>query len=225
MSKDPQTENHDIVGYYKQLISSLLSEKEATFPLSHEEKSQNINNSSKDETFFTDIVGLDISENKKEMLKTALRECVASLNQEADKVLNKLAMLQIESDRREDLIPEASRRKRKAHDGFDFSQCSNGSNEMCSPELLDKICKMKEGADELLNEIANHCRPMSVGEKQRLGSRIKKLPEKSFDRVLEILECTNLSYEPISIDLEKQDDVTLWRLYYYVETVLHASKV
>ncbi|OAY84453.1 hypothetical protein ACMD2_03866 [Ananas comosus] len=100
-------------------------------------------------------------------------------------------------------------------------QAKQGNGEICeeavkkdSSELLTKICKMEQDLDELLNEVVSQCRPMTNAEKQQLGRRIQKLPPKALDRVVEIYQIRNSS-----------DNVTLWRLYYYVETALKANKL
>ncbi|KAL0927980.1 hypothetical protein M5K25_002208 [Dendrobium thyrsiflorum] len=70
-------------------------------------------------------------------------------------------------------------------------------------------------------------RPMSSAEKEQLGRQMKKLPEKAFDRAVEIVLRNKPSEaEPseVFVDLETQDNITLWRLYYYVQTVLEANK-
>ncbi|XP_072999837.1 uncharacterized protein [Typha latifolia] len=110
-------------------------------------------------------------------------------------------------------------------DDGEISQAAVGTY---SAKLLGKLCKMEQDLDEYVNEVVSHCRPMTHAEKQQLGSRIQKLPEKALDRVVEIFEVRNFPARQHSnnvfINLEEQDNVTLWRLYYYVETVLKANK-
>ncbi|KAJ1704137.1 hypothetical protein LUZ63_003916 [Rhynchospora breviuscula] len=145
-------------------------------------------------------------------------------------------------------------RKRKMPIGSDFSQSDNGfcnselneqvhtgpqsvdancevheeSIDKYSADLLHKLCKMEEGVEEFLNEVVLNCRTMTSAEKQLLGSRIQNLPEKSYDRLIEIFQMRNpfsrQNSDCVFINLDKQDTATLWRLYYYVETVRKASK-
>ncbi|KAJ4757589.1 bromodomain testis-specific protein [Rhynchospora pubera] len=102
------------------------------------------------------------------------------------------------------------------------------STEKYSADLLHKLCKMEEGVEEFLNEVVLNCRTMTSAEKQLLGSRIQNLPEKAYDRLIEIFQMRNpfsrQNSDCVFINLDKQDTATLWRLYYYVETVRKASK-
>ncbi|KAI0529565.1 hypothetical protein KFK09_002117 [Dendrobium nobile] len=97
----------------------------------------------------------------------------------------------------------------------------------CPVELQAELDKMEQDLEEFINIIFSKCRPMSSAEKEQLGRQMKKLPEKAFDRVVEIVLRNKPSEaEPseVFVDLETQDNVTLWRLYYYVQTVLEANK-
>ncbi|KAF3337378.1 Transcription factor GTE7 [Carex littledalei] len=79
-----------------------------------------------------------------------------------------------------------------------------------------------------ITQLTYYTRAMTCAEKQQLGQRIQKLPEKAYDRLIEIIQSRNpfsrQNSDCVFVNLEKQDDATLWRLYYYVETVLRASK-
>ncbi|XP_059450126.1 uncharacterized protein LOC132181083 isoform X2 [Corylus avellana] len=65
--------------------------------------------------------------------------------------------------------------------------------------------------------------PMTLTEKQQLRKLVQKLPPKNLDRIAEIIRrgkpTEAQSCEEILVDLEKEDNRTLWRLYYYVEAV------
>uniref|UniRef100_A0A453G8D6 NET domain-containing protein n=1 Tax=Aegilops tauschii subsp. strangulata TaxID=200361 RepID=A0A453G8D6_AEGTS len=76
---------------------------------------------------------------------------------------------------------------------------------MFSDGLLRKLAKMEQGVYDLLDTVASKCRSMTTPEKIELGRRIRKLPETALDHMVE-------------------DDTTLWRLYYYVETALKAKQ-
>ncbi|KAK3438668.1 hypothetical protein EUGRSUZ_C03321 [Eucalyptus grandis] len=63
-------------------------------------------------------------------------------------------------------------------------------------------------------------RPMTRREKMQLQKLIQNLPRDNLVRVVGILGRSNSSKtnlcDYITIDLEKEDNGTLWRLYYYV---------
>ncbi|KAK8965116.1 hypothetical protein KSP40_PGU016226 [Platanthera guangdongensis] len=72
-------------------------------------------------------------------------------------------------------------------------------------------------------------RPMTKAEKEQLGRLIKKLPEKALDHAVQIIQHGgNLSKghpSQVFVDLEKQDDMTLWRLQYYAHSILKVNKL
>ncbi|XP_020414748.1 uncharacterized protein LOC18782382 isoform X4 [Prunus persica] len=98
-----------------------------------------------------------------------------------------------------------------------------------SDEFSATLGHMEQQLEKLLDTVMASCRPMTLPEKHKLGKLIQKLPPKNLDCVAEMLQhrnaaCINSSDE-IHVDLEKQSNVTLWRLYYYVEAVEKARKL
>lgn len=70
---------------------------------------------------------------------------------------------------------------------------------------------------------------MTLTEKQQLQKLIQKLPPRNLDRVVEIIERNKpfrkQKSDAILVDLEEEDNVTLWRLYIYVKAVENAGKL
>lgn len=108
------------------------------------------------------------------------------------------------------------------------------------PNVEDRIMKysdilsatlgdMQQKLDELLDIVMSSCRPMTLEEKRQLQRLIKKLPPKNLDRVVEIIHPRNPlekdSSEEIYVNLENEDNATLWRLYYYVQAFENAKKL
>ncbi|XP_031259914.1 uncharacterized protein LOC116123438 [Pistacia vera] len=96
-------------------------------------------------------------------------------------------------------------------------------------ELSATLGHMEQQLEELLNAVVSKCRPMTLSEKHELRKMIQKLPPNNLDRVVEIVR-HNKSAEPQSsdeyfVDLEKEDNITLWRLYYYVKAVQKAREL
>ncbi|KAJ0113607.1 hypothetical protein Patl1_02884 [Pistacia atlantica] len=96
-------------------------------------------------------------------------------------------------------------------------------------ELSATLGHMEQQLEELLNAVVSKCRPMTLFEKHELRKMIQKLPPNNLDRVVEIVR-HNKSAEPQSsdeyfVDLEKEDNITLWRLYYYVNAVQKAREL
>ncbi|KAK8593019.1 hypothetical protein V6N12_045108 [Hibiscus sabdariffa] len=96
-----------------------------------------------------------------------------------------------------------------------------------SDELSSTLVHMEQKLDETLNAIMSKCRPMTRTEKRQLQKMIQKLPNENLARVVEIIQrgrpTGNTCGEEIFVDLEKEGNVTLWRLYYYVEAVEKAK--
>ncbi|XP_050270985.1 uncharacterized protein LOC126714741 isoform X2 [Quercus robur] len=92
-----------------------------------------------------------------------------------------------------------------------------------SDELSAKLGYIEQQLEELLGAIMSTCRAMTLTEKQQLRKLIQKLPPKNLDRVVEIIQHGKLaepqSRDEIFVDLEKENNITLWRLYYYIGAV------
>ncbi|XP_027348476.1 uncharacterized protein LOC113860049 isoform X3 [Abrus precatorius] len=98
-----------------------------------------------------------------------------------------------------------------------------------SNDLSKTLGYMEQRLELLLDAIMLKCRSMTLAEKQQLQRLIQKLPAGNLDRVAEII-CRNRQVEErscdeIFVDLEKEDNATLWRLYYYVEAVEKAKSL
>ncbi|WCJ30102.1 hypothetical protein M5689_011683 [Euphorbia peplus] len=98
-----------------------------------------------------------------------------------------------------------------------------------SDQLSTTLSHMEKQLEELLDSVVSTCRPMNSTEKQHLKKLIQKLPPKNLDRVVEIVQRGKLvgtqCSDEIFVDLEQQDNATLWRLYYYTEAVQKARKL
>lgn len=110
-------------------------------------------------------------------------------------------------------------------DGEEFSEAvENYSLQLCS-----QLGKMEQDLEEYINSVVSKSRPMTAAEKQLLAQRIQKLPDKALGRVVELIQLRNLSArkfsDTIPVNFEEQDDITLWRLHFFVETVMQANKL
>ncbi|ESR59906.1 hypothetical protein CICLE_v10015858mg [Citrus x clementina] len=98
-----------------------------------------------------------------------------------------------------------------------------------SDELFATLGHMEQKLEELLNTVVSRCRPMTRPEKQELRKLIQKLPQNNLARVVEIVQHSKLADSRPSdeyfVDLEKEDNVTLWRLFYYVKAVEKAREL
>ncbi|XP_059284765.1 uncharacterized protein LOC132038048 isoform X2 [Lycium ferocissimum] len=88
-------------------------------------------------------------------------------------------------------------------------------------ELLVTLEYMEEKLEELLDIVMSNCRLMTLPEKRRLRQLIQELPPRNLDRVVEML-CRGKQVEKHSCS---EDKATLWRVYFYVETVENAKRL
>ncbi|KAJ4973668.1 hypothetical protein NE237_006842 [Protea cynaroides] len=98
-----------------------------------------------------------------------------------------------------------------------------------SDELFAELGNMEQQLEELLHVVMSKSRSMTITEKQELRKLIQELPPKNLDRIVEIVLCKRPQdchpCNEVYIDLEEEDNVTLWRLYYYVQAVARARKL
>ncbi|XP_073288766.1 uncharacterized protein [Primulina huaijiensis] len=96
-----------------------------------------------------------------------------------------------------------------------------------SDEIFSMLQHMEQKLEELLNAAMTTCRPMTPNEKQQLCKRIKELPPRNVDRVVEILGHSKTSRKDLCnelyFDLDSEDQITLWRLYFYVSAIEKAK--
>ncbi|XP_055804516.1 uncharacterized protein LOC129873441 [Solanum dulcamara] len=96
-------------------------------------------------------------------------------------------------------------------------------------ELLATLEYMEEKLEELLDIVMSNCRLMTLPEKHHLRQLIRNLPPKNLDRVVQIFcrgkQVEKHSCSEVHVDLENEDKATLWRLYFYIETVENAKRL
>ncbi|KAF8028949.1 hypothetical protein BT93_E1580 [Corymbia citriodora subsp. variegata] len=128
----------------------------------------------------------------------------------------------------------ANRDDRDVNDDLQFLMGSDRSRvdqllKKYSDEHSSKLDHMGKLLEELLDTVMSKCRSMTRREKIQLQKLIQNLPQDNLQRVVEILRHSNSSKtdlsDDITVDLEKEDNRTLWRLYYYVQAVEKARKL
>ncbi|KAJ6824659.1 uncharacterized protein M6B38_328150 [Iris pallida] len=238
-SQKPNDFGPNYLGYYKQLLLDLFSLHEngtlpflgadsqiSTAACCRSEPEHNHDEGSSSSFMSGGISGN--SEFEEERLISILNESAVCLNQEVDEVFNHmLASLQINSDLRETCSSSASdedlsmprrSRKRKAPQPSSYNSSKNS---------IRQLGKMEEDLEGLLNVVVSKCRQMTLPEKYMLGKKIQKLPQKALDRVVDIIQSSNKVQDgspTVFVDLKEVDDVTLWRLHYFVELVTKENK-
>ncbi|XP_020547116.1 uncharacterized protein LOC105179875 isoform X5 [Sesamum indicum] len=196
-------------------------------------------------SLFSNGIGALLTESKKERLKSLLRQSVFTLTHEVDEMIDpilsicrirsclrcKESILSLDASTRKADEPEPPHKKLKVLPACSIDDdlrflLENDSTKVeelmkkhCG-ELSDTLHHMEQNLDELLNIIMTTCRPMTAAEKQQLRRLIQNLPPRNLDYVVEIIGHNKLSEksscDEVHVDLDKEDNVTLWRLYFYV---------
>ncbi|OIW14434.1 hypothetical protein TanjilG_20880 [Lupinus angustifolius] len=212
----------DYFGYYSSEVINLLSRDEDALPAamqkserpqskSGEEKMSSIkNNDDLSISLYNDAIGADLSDIKKERLRSLLRQSVTTLSSEVNEVDDFQSLLENDNVEVEETVKRYTE------------------------ELSGKLVYMEQHLESLLDAVMSKCRygvillsgyvkngPMTLVEKQQLQRLIQKLPAENLDRVVQIIcrsrPVKEQSSDKIFVDLEKEDNATLWRLYYYIE--------
>nr|XP_009405769.1 PREDICTED: bromodomain-containing protein 4 isoform X3 [Musa acuminata subsp. malaccensis] len=192
-------------------------------------------------SFFTRVIGEELSEYKKERLKAILHHATVCLNQEADEVFGCiLTTLLIELDLQdkrqlschssfsnEEICEPLCNKKRKSSSLDNFGGFSNPFG--VNTQFRTKLMEMEENIDEYLDMVVSKCRPMTNAEKQQLGRRIQKLPGEALGGVVDIFRQRNSPAtdfpDDVFVNLDELDNVTLWRLYFHVQAVVKSKEL
>ncbi|XP_057492052.1 uncharacterized protein LOC130777664 isoform X2 [Actinidia eriantha] len=204
-------------------------------------------------SLFCNPTGARLSDIKKERLKALLRQSVIALSQEVDEMLDPvLGIHQILSHLKyrkslsnysgvacEGDAEQHPQKKIKLSTSISIPPHASPASSV-SAEVNDdlqfllendavKLGYMEQLLEVILDTVVSNCRSMTLTEKQQLQRLIQKLPPRNLDRVVEIIRrdtpFERYSSDEIYVDLEKEDNTTLWRLYYYVEAIENARKL
>ncbi|XP_010317082.1 transcription factor GTE6 isoform X3 [Solanum lycopersicum] len=204
-------------------------------------------------SLFSDCFGAHVSNFGKERLKLLLRQSVVALSQEVDEdskredlnispsrgdTTNDVKKLEGEQvkdslakkDQNDGATPEDG----DVHNDLQFLLQNDSAKvesliEKHYDELVSTLGYMEEKLEELLDIVMSNCRLMTFPEKQHLRQLIRDLPPKNLDRVVQIFcrgkQVERHSCSEVYVDLENEDKATLWRLYFYIETVENAKRL
>ncbi|KAK9052376.1 hypothetical protein SSX86_029005 [Deinandra increscens subsp. villosa] len=98
-----------------------------------------------------------------------------------------------------------------------------------SAELSAMLERMKDKLEELLDIVVSSCRAMTQAEKHELRRLIQNLHPQNMDRIVKILQRgkppEKHSGDDITVELQNEDNSTLWRIYFHVKAVENARKL
>ncbi|CAN6839281.1 unnamed protein product [Brassica oleracea] len=223
-STDSSTTGPNFLGCYRDQVAELLSEEER---LPHHEDGDTKKPS-------TEIIGAGISSLKREKLKALLRQCVTDLIPGVDEMQSRarsmLLMSQLSNKK-----PSISVTNEEVEDDIQLLMKSDPRlfKEIVkkhTDDVLTSLNNMQQQAEKLLDNVATSCRPMSRDEKRDLQRSIKELPGGNLKRIAEIIKDHHAASgkafsDEVTVNLEEEDNVMLWRLHFYVAAVKSARKL
>ncbi|XP_038893528.1 uncharacterized protein LOC120082425 isoform X2 [Benincasa hispida] len=225
----------DTFSYFKREVIDLLSQEDNLPSPPHDSQ---ISGASPP---FGDSIGPNLSHFKKEKLKTLLRQSVAILSKEVNEMLDPALSTQclksyLRSKKNLENVEKIAMNdvEQASYDELQFFLENNGEQiedivTELSNDLSGALGHMEQQLEEILDSVLSNCRPMTLKEREQLQKLVQELPSENLGRVAEIViqhstDETDLS-DGIHIDLDKENNTTLWRLYYYVKAVEKAKKL
>ncbi|XP_048633436.1 bromodomain testis-specific protein-like [Brassica napus] len=223
-STDSSTTGPNFLGCYRDQVAELLSQEER---IPHHEDGDTKKPS-------TEIIGAGISSLKREKLKALLRQCVTDLIPGVDEMQSRarsmLLMSQLSNKK-----PSISVTNEEVEDDIQLLMKSDPRlfKEIVkkhTDDVLTSLNNMQQQAEKLLDNVATSCRPMSRDEKRDLQRSIKELPGGNLKRIAEIIKDHRAASgkafsDEVTVNLEEEDNVMLWRLHFYVAAVKSARKL
>ncbi|CAN8272973.1 unnamed protein product [Cochlearia groenlandica] len=221
----------DFLGYYTAQVEELLSQEEKIPPRELEATKKSS----------SEAIGAKMSDLKNEKLNILLRQCVSDIVPEIDDMQSRACVMHLMSQLR-NKKPSLS----SSSEDFGFKEVEEEDiqllmrsdpstvKEIVRKHLNDLIANLnnkQQQLEKLLDSVANTCRSMSRGEKRDLQKSIKELPSENLKRVAKIIKDHKVALgkeeesDEFLVNLEKEDNVMLWRLHFYVGAVKKAKKL
>ncbi|KAM7262752.1 hypothetical protein ACFE04_000435 [Oxalis oulophora] len=124
---------------------------------------------------------------------------------------------------------EKRRADEEAKVQMDFQLEQEDANANLARALSSELYDIDLQLEKLREMVVQKCRKMSPEEKKKLTRIIKKLPAEEIDKALQIVAEHNPSFHlnnphEVNLDLELQNEVTLWRLRVHAHEVLKNSE-
>ncbi|XP_024014647.1 uncharacterized protein LOC18023046 isoform X2 [Eutrema salsugineum] len=219
-SLDSSRNGPNYVGYYRDQVAELLSREER---IPHQEIGATKKSSA-------EIIGSEISSLKNEKLNALLRQCVQDLIPEVEEMQSRArSMTQLRNKKPEDPsfmdVEDDLQILRRTDPGL-FEEIERKHTN----DVLASLDNMKQQLEKLLDNVATKCRPMSRGEKRDLQKSIKELPGENLKRIAGIIKDHYVASgkefrDEVTVNLEEEDNILLWRLHFYVGAVKNARKL
>lgn len=94
-------------------------------------------------------------------------------------------------------------------------------------DLSNELYEVDTYLEELREKVVKKCRKISVEDKRNIGTALSKLPPEDLRKALEIVARNNpnfpLDEEEVNLDMDAQNELTLWRLKLFVKDALGAQ--
>ncbi|CAN0926113.1 hypothetical protein LINGRAHAP2_LOCUS35149 [Linum grandiflorum] len=243
-------EGPDYFAYYASQVKDLLSEDTDFLPSSIDSKrNQKIvkHGFSASHSLFSNCAGATLSDYNKERLTALLPQAVTTLKPQVNEMIDPVLSMRELQERiiGNHSVPgnKGTKRDRDGGQGSDTKLQNDDDLKLLlgtdkaiveesitkySDQLSSTLGHMENKLEELIDSVASTCRPMTNTEKLQLQKMIRNLPPTNLDRIADIVQRRKSNEKQqtgeIFVNLEQEDNVTLWRLYYYVQVVGRPKK-
>ncbi|KAK6929221.1 Bromodomain [Dillenia turbinata] len=94
-------------------------------------------------------------------------------------------------------------------------------------ELSSELYEIEMHSEQLRDAVMQNCRKISNEEKRKLGAALAQLSAEDLDKALEIVAQNNPSFqskaEIVNLEIDAQNESTLWRLRFFVKEVMEVQ--
>lgn len=94
-------------------------------------------------------------------------------------------------------------------------------------DLSNELYEVDTHLEELREKVVKKCRKISVEDKRKIGTALSKLSPEDLRKALEIVARNNPNFplddEEVNLDMDAQNELTLWRLKLFVKDALEAQ--
>ncbi|KAM7261765.1 hypothetical protein ACFE04_020842 [Oxalis oulophora] len=119
---------------------------------------------------------------------------------------------------------EKRREKEEAEAKLDMQLAQEVAHAKMARDLRNELCEVVTRLEDLREMIVQKCRKLSVEEKRLLGVAISRLHHEDLAKALEIVAQYNPNFDPknevVELDINAQNESTLWRLKFFVKDTL-----
>ncbi|KAF8026270.1 hypothetical protein BT93_F2930 [Corymbia citriodora subsp. variegata] len=131
------------------------------------------------------------------------------------------------------LLPKVTEEEKRleqeeAEAQLDMQLAKEAANARMARKISDELYEADMHLETLREIVISKCRKMSTDEKRKIAAALDKLPVEDVDKALEIVGQFDPSFQSkgdlVDLDLDAQNECTLWRLKFFVKGALEVQE-